>query len=354
MGNFSRNTFDPAKRYTAVRLQQGVPLVDADWNELQDVTRNEVYDALSIALPNALTPTMILQSIGTNDIQLTPGVAIVGGRPLRLSTILRYSTQRYANAATAAADGVQPVPPLTTPTIARTDTVFLDVFEREVRSTEDPALVNSAIGVETAVRLRREIVLRVAEGATTPPAPPAGHTFLAVTLMNRPANVATISPSSFDDIAPRPEQHLPIEASFPPIFTQPATLGTLMFGPWLTNFSSPTVQALKVANASAFGITPVYFPDGARIRSLRYRGSTNGSVPITVQLLRIRLDNGLFDVVAQDTVATPGNFDRTIVVPTPAGLHVVDNDAFSYVAAATTTTSPDIVNLRGIAVRYVV
>ena len=29
MGNFSRNTFDPAKRYTAVRLQQGVPLVDA-------------------------------------------------------------------------------------------------------------------------------------------------------------------------------------------------------------------------------------------------------------------------------------------------------------------------------------
>ena len=34
MGNFSRNTFDPVKDYVAVRLQQGVPILDADWNEL--------------------------------------------------------------------------------------------------------------------------------------------------------------------------------------------------------------------------------------------------------------------------------------------------------------------------------
>jgi len=33
MGNFSRNTFDPLKDYVAVRLQQGVPVLDADWNE---------------------------------------------------------------------------------------------------------------------------------------------------------------------------------------------------------------------------------------------------------------------------------------------------------------------------------
>jgi hypothetical protein len=354
MGNFSRNTFDPAKRYTAVRLQQGVPLVDADWNELQDVTRNEVYDALSIAMPNALSPTMVLQAIGTNDIQLAPGIAIVGGRPLRLSTTLRYSTQRYANAAAAAADGVQPVPPLTTPLTPRTDTVFLDVFEREVRSSEDPAIVNSAIGVETAVRLCREVVLRVAEGATTPPAAPAGHTLLAVTLMNRAANVATISPSFFDDIAPRPEQRLPVEASFPPIFSQPATLGSVSSGPWLTNFSAPTVQALKVANASAFGIMPLYFLDGARIRTVRFRGNTTGTSPITIQLIRIRLDNGLFDVIAADTVAAAGNFDRTMVAPTPANLHVVDNDVFSYAMVASAATSVDIVNLRGIAVRYIV
>ena len=40
MGNFSRDTFDPNKNYVGVRLQQGVPLVDADWNELNDIIRH--------------------------------------------------------------------------------------------------------------------------------------------------------------------------------------------------------------------------------------------------------------------------------------------------------------------------
>ena len=42
MGNFSRDTFDPAKAYVGVRLQQGVPVLDADWNELNDVIRQEL------------------------------------------------------------------------------------------------------------------------------------------------------------------------------------------------------------------------------------------------------------------------------------------------------------------------
>jgi len=42
MGDFSRNTFDKVKHYVGVRMQQGVPLVDADWNELEDIRRYEV------------------------------------------------------------------------------------------------------------------------------------------------------------------------------------------------------------------------------------------------------------------------------------------------------------------------
>ena len=46
MGNFSQ---DPAaraadaaqKHYVGVRLQQGVPLLDADWNLLDDIRRQE-------------------------------------------------------------------------------------------------------------------------------------------------------------------------------------------------------------------------------------------------------------------------------------------------------------------------
>src|SRR5436190_22263033 len=42
MGNFSRDTLDRLKHYVGVRLQQGVPIVDADWNELEDIRRYEV------------------------------------------------------------------------------------------------------------------------------------------------------------------------------------------------------------------------------------------------------------------------------------------------------------------------
>ena len=42
MGNISRDTFDELKHYVGVRLQQGVPLVDADWNEQDDIRRYEL------------------------------------------------------------------------------------------------------------------------------------------------------------------------------------------------------------------------------------------------------------------------------------------------------------------------
>lgn len=41
-GNFSRNTFNKLKHYVGVRLQQGVPIVDADWNELEDIRKSEL------------------------------------------------------------------------------------------------------------------------------------------------------------------------------------------------------------------------------------------------------------------------------------------------------------------------
>ena len=42
VGNFSNHgidTFDPDKDYIGIRLQQGVPLLDRDWNELEDIRR---------------------------------------------------------------------------------------------------------------------------------------------------------------------------------------------------------------------------------------------------------------------------------------------------------------------------
>jgi hypothetical protein len=49
MGNFSRDPImrlndSMSKHYIGVRLQQGVPLLDADWNEMEDLRRQEVED----------------------------------------------------------------------------------------------------------------------------------------------------------------------------------------------------------------------------------------------------------------------------------------------------------------------
>ena len=42
MAIISPNTFDPIRRYVSVRLAQGVPLADADWNEGDDMRRYEL------------------------------------------------------------------------------------------------------------------------------------------------------------------------------------------------------------------------------------------------------------------------------------------------------------------------
>ena len=41
-GDLSRETFDARKHYTAVRLQQGRVLTDADFNEQGDITRQRL------------------------------------------------------------------------------------------------------------------------------------------------------------------------------------------------------------------------------------------------------------------------------------------------------------------------
>lgn len=59
MGNFSRDTFNEEvmaklKRYVGVRLQQGVPLVDADWNEMEDIQKHELQAFLEWFIGNGV------------------------------------------------------------------------------------------------------------------------------------------------------------------------------------------------------------------------------------------------------------------------------------------------------------
>lgn len=213
MGNFSRDTFDRLKHYVGVRLQQGVPIVDADWNELEDIRRYELQAFLKWfvgdGVPNGNNGFLIEAVADPNDLTIrggdgTPagtGRILLEGMDVLIESNLRYTAQPlYNNAALAADWGVDPIPPLTTPAGNRTDTVYIDVWEREVDSTEDANLVNAAIGVETCVRTKREWAIRVVENAAAVPAPTAGHTFYGLARIARVGGAAVIPAGGITDL----------------------------------------------------------------------------------------------------------------------------------------------------------
>ncbi|MBA2669173.1 MAG: hypothetical protein H0U67_02245 [Gemmatimonadetes bacterium] len=181
MGNFSRNTFDLLKNYVGVRLQQGVPILDADLNELEDIRRHELQGVLRSFIGDGVADEsgFRISPAGSNtDFTIAAGRYLVDGREVVNHAELAYTDQPlFRNAELAARWGVPPLPPLTAPARGseREDTVYLDAWEREVDADEDPDLVNPAIGIETSVRLKREWVVRVAEGAPTMPRAPEGH-----------------------------------------------------------------------------------------------------------------------------------------------------------------------------------
>lgn len=200
MGDFSRDTFDKLKHYVGVRLQQGVPIVDADWNEQNDIRKYEFQSFLKWFIGNGTpagndgfritstaSPDDPPDQEGTNDFIIKGGdgapdgagrFLVEGWEVINESDLLYTQQPLFNNAALAAKWGVAPLLPLTeSMTGFRRDTVYLDIWEREVDANEDSALINPAIGVETCVRFKREWVVRVAEGMTTLPSPPPGHVF---------------------------------------------------------------------------------------------------------------------------------------------------------------------------------
>ncbi len=326
MANISPDTFDPSKNYVAVRLQRGVPLVDADWNELNDVIRQEVYEGLSTIFSDGVPPgkdlsfQLFLEGSGLypidhpgpNDFYVNLGPALVGGRPLNRPTyrygrrnFIRYTNQPWCNAQRAAQDGVDVISALTTPNNDRTDLVYLDVWEREVDSTEDNDLINPAIGLETCVRFKREIAIRVAEGATKLPNHPEHHRFMPLALLKRQAKQARIENDQIHDIRPRIGPRGIHSVALSPSF-QPAVQVNLQnhIVSELTNWKyvqSGTMDtggsticllntnlAHKPKAQNAFGILPLVFPHGARLNSATVHGYTaryNPELPDTVVIM---------------------------------------------------------------------
>lgn len=197
MAVITPDTFDPLRRYVGVRLQQGVPIVDADENEREDIRRFELRaflkwfvgdgvpegnDGFRIeALPSATesaTDFMIRAGgpeapAGTDNLQKGlkyVGRCLVDGYDVIIEEDVRFSEQplhpsQPGAAALAARYGVPVISPMNA---GDKVTPYLDVWHRLVTPTEDPTLVHPGLGTESCSRHRREWVVRVRRGGGAP------------------------------------------------------------------------------------------------------------------------------------------------------------------------------------------
>ena len=140
-GDFSRDTFRPARRYTSVRLQQGRVLLDSDWNE-QAAIREHAERA------------RFEEVVGGSGVPDEGGLAVRFGED---GTLELTAGRAYAGGLLCELEEPTPLAKLTdlpAPAPGRTDLVFLDAWERHLTAVDDPSLVEPALGVETTTRLR--------------------------------------------------------------------------------------------------------------------------------------------------------------------------------------------------------
>ena len=204
MGDFSRDTFDKMKHYVGVRLQQGVPLVDADWNEMEDIRKFELQAFIKWFVGDGvLNDGFRIEAIpDKNDDFVIKGGdgarCLVEGIDVIIDKDVSYQKQDlYINKNDLDKRwDVDVVKPLTIPKTNREDLVYLDVWEREVDSKENPELVLPGTKIVTCVRLKREWAVRVAENTKTLPVHPKGHVFylLSYLVWSNTGNI-----SNFDD-----------------------------------------------------------------------------------------------------------------------------------------------------------
>lgn len=243
MAAITPDTFDPLRRYVSVRLQQGVPIVDADWNESEDVwcfelraflkwfagdgvpEGNDGFRIEGLGLDNdfvirsgASGQPDGLQNVGRC---LVDGLDVVIDQDLRFSAQPLHASQPDA-AALAAALKVPVIQALITPIGDINLAVYLDMWERLVTPSEDPSLIHPSLGVESTGRLKREWAVRTRPGTSAPVAGDTddldGHSYYVLAILARHNGAASVNSV---DITDQREQRL---------LLSPSTLITDVFG----------------------------------------------------------------------------------------------------------------------------
>ena len=169
-GDYSRVVYDPARDYDGVLLQQGRPLLDADWNDLvaqlnrlAQATRDDTFGGAAVV--PLTTPDGFKLALSGAQFTIGRGRIYVDGLLAENHGLppATWNSGVAWDAALAEAYGTNPVPydqqiylpnPPLLPTAGGPYLVYVDVWQREVTQFEAPELVDKALGVDTTTRVQ--------------------------------------------------------------------------------------------------------------------------------------------------------------------------------------------------------
>lgn len=192
MANFSNggvDTFDPANDYIGIRLQQGVPLLDRDWNELEDIRRNIERMLGRHYIGDGAPDTLgfrvrALDPPAANDVVIEAGRCMVDGLDLSNRTPVAFSEQGEGVTLPAPGAGDQVL------------VLYLEPRLDRVGSDAIPALGNPQdLGIETCVRDRLSWSVQAVEH---PAVPPPGTYPIAT--ISRPADIERVEDEHIVDL----------------------------------------------------------------------------------------------------------------------------------------------------------
>jgi len=144
----SRDSHDSEKHYSGVYQQQGRMLTDADWNELTDIVKGRLDDALMDVVGSGTPRHRKLQIVkNVSDLEIIPGYVYADGMMAHLSG------QQFNYLAQPDLTSARPIPD--------DCTLYADVWERSVTALEDGGLMDSALyGADTCTRTKTMLQIK--------------------------------------------------------------------------------------------------------------------------------------------------------------------------------------------------
>jgi hypothetical protein len=200
----SRESHRPEKRYSGVYQQQGRMLTDADWNELVEVVKGRLDQALVGVVDSGAPRDPDRSEFGARLDGTTSPFLIRGGLVFADGVVARLTGNTPTDALFVYADQADyPDPP---PLPAKNYVLYADVWERPVVSLEDPdQLRDTALhGADTTTRTQTMAQVKHCRTTADPEDPEVnpqiGNAELKLSLRSRSAQADACDPCA-DEVA---------------------------------------------------------------------------------------------------------------------------------------------------------